>query len=82
MDQFKQAIVMMAIIDSHWGPRDAQGRRREYTVEELDAIADFGWHVPDFRGFVTACLNSMRGAWGLALSNRAERPDLASAESS
>jgi hypothetical protein len=82
MDQFKLAIVMMAIIDSHWGPGDAHGRRREFTAEELDALADFGWHLPDIRGFVTACLNAVRGGWRLVSSNRAERPDLASAESS
>jgi hypothetical protein len=81
MNQFQQAIVMMAIIDSQWGPRNVQGRRREFTVEELDALADFGWHLPDLRGFVTACRNAIRERWRWATRNRIRNAKLTTAES-
>jgi ketosteroid isomerase-like protein len=62
MDQLKLAIVLMAVTDSHWDSRDAHGRRRDYTAAELDALADFGWHMPDVRGFVAACRTALRVA--------------------
>jgi hypothetical protein len=63
MDQYKQAIVMMAIIDIQWTPHDIQGRRRVMTADELDAIADFGWHwdfCKEFMGRATAVLSRWR----------------------
>ena len=44
MNQFQMAIAVMAACDVGGGPRDAEGRRRQYTAQELDALAEF--HVP------------------------------------
>ena len=63
MDQFKLAITVMATTDSHWGPRDAEGRRRAFTAEELDALVDFGWHWPDLKAARAACANALRSLW-------------------
>jgi hypothetical protein len=60
MDQCKLAIAMMAVTDSHWGPRDAHGRRRAFTADELDALADVGWHLPDLKGVLAACVRAVR----------------------
>jgi hypothetical protein len=81
MNQFQHAIVMMEITDTQRGPRDAHGRRREFTAEELDALADFGWHLPDMRGFVTACRNAVRESWRWATRNRIRSAKLTTAES-
>jgi hypothetical protein len=43
MDQFQMAIAVMTACDVGAGPRDAEGRRRQYTVEELDTLAEFAW---------------------------------------
>ncbi len=43
MNQLQLAMVVMAITDTPWGPRDAESRRRVYTDAELDALADFRW---------------------------------------
>lgn len=59
MNQLQMAIAVMAACDIG-GPRDAEGRRRHYTLEELDALADFGWHLPDVRGFVNSRLTALR----------------------
>ena len=43
MNQFQMAIAVMAFCDINGAPRDAEGRRRQYTTEELDALVDFRW---------------------------------------
>jgi hypothetical protein len=63
MDQFKLAIAMMAVTDSHWGPCDAHGRRREFSAAELDALADFGWHLPEVMSRLAAWAQAMRSRW-------------------
>jgi hypothetical protein len=80
MNQFQMAIAVMAACDIG-RPRDAEGRPRPYTAEELDALADFGWSLPDVRGLVTACLTAVRGRWQPASRARSGRAELASAES-
>jgi hypothetical protein len=59
MDYFKTAIAVMAADDTYFGPRDADGRRRVLTAEELDALADFGWHLPDLKGAVATCAHAV-----------------------
>jgi hypothetical protein len=81
MDNFQTAILMMALNDTDWGPRDAHGWRRQLTAEELDALADFGWHVPDMRGFVTACGNAVRECWRWATRKRIGSAKLTTVES-
>ena len=51
---------MMAATDTLCGPRDADGRRREFTLDELDDLADFGWHVPDLKDAIAACVRVVR----------------------
>jgi hypothetical protein len=80
MNQLQMAIAVMAACDIG-RPRDAEGRPRHYTIEELDALADFGWRMPDMRGFVTACRTAVRGRWQLMTRMRSERATLAAAES-
>jgi hypothetical protein len=60
MDQFQLAICIMAANDRHWGPRDAEGRRRAFTAEELDALASWGWHGPNLKGAIAACATAVR----------------------
>jgi hypothetical protein len=70
MDQCKLAILAMALTDTDWGPRDADGRRRALTVEELDALADFPWHWPDLKGAMAACAHAVRRPWRPRASHR------------
>jgi hypothetical protein len=81
MNQLQMAIAVMAALDIRGGPRDGEGRPRPYTVAELDALADVGWHMPDVRGVVTACLTAVRGRWHPASRTRRGRAPLAAAES-
>ncbi|MGH2617011.1 MAG: hypothetical protein ACRDJC_17390 [Thermomicrobiales bacterium] len=80
MDNFQLAIVVMAVTDTQWGRRDAHGRRREFTAEELDAIADFGWHWADVKGRMAACANAIFTRLRPRASNRIEPTLLPSAE--
>jgi hypothetical protein len=80
MNQLQMAIAVMAACDLG-GPRDTEGRRRQYTVEELDAFADFGWHMPDVRGFVQACLTALRPRGHVVSRSRGGSAQLAPAES-
>jgi hypothetical protein len=80
MNQLQMAIAVMAACEIDGRPRDAEGRPRHYTPEELDALADFGWHLPDVRGFVTACLTTVRERWRPAPLTQSGRATLASAE--
>jgi hypothetical protein len=77
MDQYKLAIAMMAVTDSQWGPHDADGRRRQLTREELDALADFGWHLPDLKGVMATCAQAMR--WRPRATSRLDPTPLPSA---
>jgi hypothetical protein len=49
---------------------------------ELDALADFGWHVPAIRGYVTSCLNAVRARWRRGVSHRLAPTPLPVAEAS
>ena len=79
MEQFKLAAVMMAVADSHWGPVEAHGRRRQFSADELDALADWGWHLPDLTGVLAACVNAVRLRWRLRVSHRIEPTPVPSA---
>jgi hypothetical protein len=52
-------IGVRATTDTPWEPRDAQGRHREFTAEELDALASFSWHWADVKGHLVARANAM-----------------------
>jgi hypothetical protein len=62
MDQYKLAIAMMAVTDS---------------PEELDALADFGWHLPDLKGVMATCAQAMR--WRPRATSRLDPTPLPSA---
>ena len=79
MNQFQTAIAVMAACDLGRS-RDAEGRPRQYTPEELDALADFGWHLPDVRGFVTTCRTAVRERLRPVPLTQSGRAPLASAE--
>jgi len=63
MDQFKLATAMLAVADSHWGQGDAQGRHREFTPDELEALARWDWHLPALTGMLAACVHAVRWPW-------------------
>jgi hypothetical protein len=79
MDYFKTAIAVMAADDTYFGPRDAEGRRRVLTAEELDALADFGWHLPDLKGAVATCAHAVWSRVRPRASNRIEPTPLPTA---
>ena len=61
MDNQQLAIFgMMAATDTLCGPREVDGRRRKFTVDELDALADFHWRCPDLEGAIAALGNAVR----------------------
>jgi hypothetical protein len=60
MEHFRQTIAIMAAHDSRWGPRDAHGRRRQLTADQLNALADLGSNLPDRKGFIGAWANAAR----------------------
>ena len=76
MDQFQLAIAIKAADDSKWGPRDVDERRRAFTAEELDALADFGWRWPDLKGAMTACAYAVRSVRWPRASNSVASPRL------
>ena len=39
---------------------------------ELDALADFGWHLPDLKGVLATCVNAVRLRWRPQASHRIE----------
>jgi hypothetical protein len=59
MNQFQMAIAVMAACDIG-RPRDAAGRPRHYTPEELDALAEFGWPWSGVGGRLAARLAAIR----------------------
>ena len=59
MDQLQLAIRRRATTDAPWESGEAQGRRREFTAEELDALASLSWHWADVKGHLVACANAM-----------------------
>jgi hypothetical protein len=79
MDRFQQMILMRALMDGDWRSDD-YGKRRVMSIEELDAIADFGWHWPDLKGFVTACANVVLSRWRSGSLEGREDSSLVSAE--
>jgi hypothetical protein len=60
---------MMAATNTLCGPRDGDGRRRELTVDELDALADFPWPWSGLKGAIVACANVVRSVWRPRASN-------------
>ena len=60
MDRFQLMIAAMAMTDHGWGPRDADARCRAFTYDEFDALADWGWHLPDLKGRLAACVKAVR----------------------
>lgn len=78
MNQFQMAIAVMAACDVGIGPRDAEGRRRQFTAEELDALAEFRLPGAAVVGRVAAGMASMRSR---AIRRASERMDPALAPS-
>jgi hypothetical protein len=80
MNQFQMAIAVTAACDIGGGPRDPEGRRRQYTAEELDALADWGWHSPGLMGVLAACTKAMRWRWRPRASHRIDPMPLPAVE--
>lgn len=71
MDGFKIALVVMALNDQRRNC-DQYGRCRQLSPEELDELADYGWHLPDLKGRLAACVNAVRILWRPRASRRLE----------
>ena len=82
MDQLQLAMIVMATTESPWAPRDTGGRRRELTAEELDALVEFGWLMPDLKGVLTACAQAVRPLWWRRARNSVASPRLPASSSS
>jgi hypothetical protein len=78
MDGYQLGIVMLAIADMH-RHCDHRGKCRQMTPEELDELADYGWHLPDLKGKLTACVNAVRVRWQPRASHRIEPSTVPSA---
>ena len=80
MDAFKLAIAATAVTNTQWGPRDADGRRREFSAAELDALVDFGWPWADVKSHLGAGAHAMLSRVRPRASNRLKPTRLPSAE--
>jgi hypothetical protein len=78
MDGFKAALVVMALSDLRRNC-DHYGQCRQLTPAELDALADYGWHLPDLKGVLATGVNAVRLRWRLRASHRIEPTPLPSA---
>ena len=78
MNQLQMAITVRAANDSQWGPRDGHGRRRDFTVAELDALADFRWPRDGVKDRLAACANAILSSLRPRASNPTERTRLPS----
>jgi len=79
MNHYLQAVGMIAALDIGRESRDAHGGRRQCATEELDALADVGWHLPDLKGIWTVCVQALRWRWRLRASHRLDPTPLPSA---
>jgi hypothetical protein len=62
MNQLQMAIAVMAACDIGGGSRDAEGRRRQYTAAELDALVDFHWPWSGVMGRLAAGVAAIRSS--------------------
>ncbi len=79
MNQFQMAIAVMAACDIG-GPRDGEGRRRQYTAAELDALVDFRWPWSGVVGRFAARLGAIRSRPFRHASDRREPVALPAAD--
>lgn len=63
MDGTRVWLTSLVLTDLQSASRDADGRRREFTADQLDTIAEFGWSLPDLKDRLAACVNAMRLRW-------------------
>ena len=63
MDGTRVWLTAVVLTEIQGEPRAAGGRRREFTADQLDAIAEFGWSLPDLKDRLAACVNAVRLRW-------------------
>ena len=80
MNEFQVAVAVMAACDVGGGPRDAEGRHRQYTTAELDALAEFTWPWAGAVRRLTAGTNTMLARLRPRARNRIEPITLPSVE--
>ncbi len=76
MDNFQLMVVMMSITDTQW----QRNGRREATAEELDVIADYGWHLDGLKRSVVAAVKAVSARWRSGSMGPAGNPSLTPAE--
>jgi hypothetical protein len=59
MNEFQMAVAVMAACDVGGSPRDAEGRRRQYTAAELDSLAEIRWPLAGAVHRLTVGANAM-----------------------
>lgn len=79
MDRMQQMILAKALMDGDWRSNHG-GNRRVMTVDELDALADFGWPWPDLKGLVAAAAHAVRSRWRSGAIARTQDASVVSAE--
>jgi hypothetical protein len=72
MNEFQMAVAVMAACDVGGSPRDAEGRRRQYTAEELDSLAEIRWPLAGAVHRLTVGANEMLARLRPRARNRVE----------
>jgi hypothetical protein len=62
VDKLQMMMVMMAVSDPEWRS-NRPDKRRELSAEQLDALADFGWHFPALKRFLVGWSNAVQERW-------------------
>jgi len=79
MDKLHLMMAMMVASDPDW--RDNRPNpKRALSVEELDAIADFGWEFPALKRFLAGWSNAVHARWREASRERSANPTLSPAD--
>ena len=79
MDNLQLVMAVRATTDIQRGPRDAHERPRIYTIEELDALADFEWPWAGVTGCLAAGATAVLSRLRPRASSRIEPTRLPSA---
>ena len=78
MNELHLLMGMMVASDPDWHD-NRPNPSRQLSAEELDAIADFGWHFPALKRFLAGWANAVHARWREASRKRSPNPTLAPA---
>jgi hypothetical protein len=76
VNELQLLMGLMVASDPDW--RDNRPNpSRQLSAEELDAIADFGWHFPALKRLLASWSNAVHARWQAASRKRSPKPTLA-----